>query len=137
MKLVINKCFGGFGLSEAGMRRYFELKGWPFYVEKHSSLCSTYWKVPPEDRPIQPEPWTAAPIEDRHRYNFEHAQKSVYEGDIQRDDPELVRVVEELGSAANGSCAELTVVEIPDGTEWQIEEYDGNEHVAETHRTWR
>ena len=136
MKLVINTRFGGFGLSEKAMRRYFELKGWPLYVEKHGSLHSTYWKVPPEDQPIQPEPWETAPLEDRHRYNFEHKQKSVYEGDIQRDDQELVRVVEELGSAANGPFAELTVVEIPDGVEWKIEEYDGNEHVAEKHRTW-
>lgn len=27
MKVVINKCHGGFGLSEAGCRRYAELKG--------------------------------------------------------------------------------------------------------------
>ena len=136
MKLVINTCFGGFGLSEKAMRRYFELKGWPLYVEKHGSLHSTYWKVPPEDRPIQPEPWTSAPLEDRQRYNTEYVKKSVYDGDIPRDDPHLVRVVEELGREADGPHASLSIVEIPDGVEWQIEEYDGNEHVAEKHRTW-
>jgi hypothetical protein len=45
-------------------------------------------------------------------------------------------VVLELGEAANGRCAELKVVEIPDDVEWQIEEYDGLEWVAEKHRTW-
>ena len=35
-----------------------------------------------------------------------------------------------------GCCSRLKVVEIPDGIEWQIEEYDGKEWVAETHRTW-
>jgi hypothetical protein len=41
-----------------------------------------------------------------------------------------------LGDAANGACAELAVIEVPDGVEWAISEYDGNEHVAEVHRTW-
>lgn len=26
--------------------------------------------------------------------------------------------------------------EVPDDVQWQIEEYDGREWVAETHRTW-
>jgi hypothetical protein len=44
--------------------------------------------------------------------------------------------VESLGALANGYCAELKVVEIPDGVEWSIHEYDGSEWVAEAHRTW-
>ena len=53
-----------------------------------------------------------------------------------RNHPMVVRVVEELGSAANGRCAELTVVEIPDDVNWEISEYDGMERVAEKHRSW-
>jgi hypothetical protein len=49
----------------------------------------------------------------------------------------LVRVVEELGIAANGWAANLGIVEIPEGISWYIEEYDGFEWVAESHRTWR
>ena len=56
--------------------------------------------------------------------------------DIERSDPALIQVIEELGKAANGSYADLRVVEIPDDVEWHIEEYDGLEHVAENHRTW-
>lgn len=137
MKVVINTCFGGFSLSHAAMLRYFELKGWPCYVENAGSFSATYWKVPPEERPVRPKPWSAAPIEDRQRYNEAYERSAVYDGDITRNDPDLVRVVDELGSAAGGSYAELEVVEIPDGVEWYIEEYDGNEHIAESHRTWR
>lgn len=53
-----------------------------------------------------------------------------------RDGELLVKVVETLGEKASGECAELKVVEIPDEVEWIIEEYDGNEWVAEVHRTW-
>ena len=93
MKIVINKCYGGFSLSPAGRKRFWELG------------C----KLAEYD---------------------EAARRST------RNDPLLVQVVEELGEAANGSFADLKVVEIPDGVEWTVEEYDGLEWIAEVHRTW-
>jgi hypothetical protein len=56
--------------------------------------------------------------------------------DLKRDDPILIQVVKELGKEANGSCAELEIVEIPDGINWEIDEYDGMERVEEAHRSW-
>jgi hypothetical protein len=91
MKIVVNRCFGGFGLSEAA---YKELN----------------------------IPWDG--------YGF------AFRGDEERCDPALVACVAKLGKAANGRCAKLCVVEVPDDVEWQIEDYDGSEHVAEKHRTW-
>jgi len=58
------------------------------------------------------------------------------DSDIERDDPILIQVVEELGEKANGMCASLKIVEIPDDVDWEISEYDGNEHVAQKHQTW-
>ena len=60
----------------------------------------------------------------------------VYYWEIARNDPILVEVVEQLGEAANYKYSELKVVEIPDGVEWTVHEYDGMEWVAEAHRTW-
>jgi len=100
MKVVINECFGGFGLSDEAMQLYAAKKG----IELGEKLSYGYEKL--------------------------------WEGDIDRNDPVLVEVVEELGAKANGDCAELKVVEIPDGIVWHISEYDGVEHVAEYHRTW-
>lgn len=54
-----------------------------------------------------------------------------------RDDPILVKVVQDLGSRANGEGSKLKIVEIPDDVDWCIEEYDGVEHIAERHRTWK
>jgi hypothetical protein len=55
---------------------------------------------------------------------------------IPRDDQHLVRVVEELGTEANGHCAELKIVEIPIEVEWKIEKSGGIECVSEAHRIW-
>lgn len=59
-----------------------------------------------------------------------------YSREVDRDDPYLVTVVRELGMGANGDHANLKIVEIPGDVDWQIEEYDGNEWIAEVHRTW-
>jgi len=55
---------------------------------------------------------------------------------IDRSDPDLVAVVENLGEKSWGSWAELKVVEIPDDVIWEIGEYDGMEWVREVSRVW-
>ena len=58
-----------------------------------------------------------------------------------RTHPDLIDVVETLGPAANGVYARLKVVTItdPDITvdRLRLVDYDGYEHIAEVHRTWR
>ena len=93
MKIVINKCFGGFSLSQTALDWFVLIGG----------SRKTAWG--------------------RGR-------------DIKRDNPFLVDVVEKLGEQSWGGAAQLKVVEIPDNVEWEIEEYDGREWVAEKHRTW-
>ena len=56
--------------------------------------------------------------------------------DKNRADPKLVECVETLGERANGMCADLKVLDIPDDVEWEIQEYGGREWIAEKHRTW-
>lgn len=56
--------------------------------------------------------------------------------EVTRTDPDVVAVVESLGEKANGNCAKLKVVEIPDGVRWEIDEYDGIESVREVSQSW-
>ena len=89
MKIVINRCFGGFSLSE----KAYEFLG---------------------------KEW------DSYGYEFnEH-----------RTDPQLVECVEKLGDEANGRCARLKVIEIPDDVKWDIYNYDGLEFVYDVERVW-
>lgn len=139
MKVVINKCFGGFGLSDAAYEKLIEW-GVPVraYVQEQRD---------PKTRLYMPEPSNEGEVifdrdlEPKTRLSIAgRALSSRYWDTWTRDSrshPLVVRVVEELGEKANGRCADLRVVEIPDGTDYTIEEYDGNEHIAEAHRTWR
>lgn len=61
---------------------------------------------------------------------------SWYIRDADRDDPYLIKVINELGEEANSRFCTLKIVEIPADVEWEIGEYDGLEWVAEKHRTW-
>lgn len=55
---------------------------------------------------------------------------------IERTNPLLVKCVEINGDRSFGSCAKLEVVEIPDGVEFEIMDYDGMETIHEIHRSW-
>lgn len=53
-----------------------------------------------------------------------------YNEESRRSDPKLIEVVETLGDDANGMCANLEVVDIPDdATDFIIHDYDGYETV--------
>ena len=136
-KIVINNCYGGFGLSEAGMQAYAARKGLTLYPEK-DVLFTRYWTVPPEQRvtQIKNEQWAKITTAELSAYSKAYASQTINHIYFSRDDPDLVAVVEELGNLANGLHADLKVVEIPDGVVWKIANYDGLEHVAEVHRTW-
>ena len=140
MKIVINQCYGGFGISHEAAMRYFEIKGITVYPE-HSKDCWgfwTYWTVSPENRPETKEgdAFRAMTMAEKREYNKAYSEQTVHEREIERNDPALIQAVEELGKKSWGEYAELAVVEIPDDIEWDIHEYDGMEHVAEKHRTW-
>lgn len=51
--------------------------------------------------------------------------------DGSRANPDLIAVIEELGSErASGRCAQLKVIDIPDdATDWELNEYDGAEEI--------
>lgn len=139
-KIVINVCYGGFGLSDAAMREYAKRKGIKLYVEgvTNGLLRPIYWIVPESERVKMPfgKDWDDLTEDERHEYSTRHNKEILYDRDIPRDDPDLVAIVEEMGEGANDECADLKIVEIPESVNWYIEEYDGNEHVAEKHRKW-
>ena len=141
IKVVINNCFGGFGLSKEACQLFWNIKGQQVWIEEDIKFKSiglfTVWLVPPEERiESKEESFYEMSMDERKDYNEKCSLQTWCGREVGRDDPTLIQVVEQLGDAANGSHAELRIVEIPDGVNWYIEEYDGLEHVAERHRIW-
>lgn len=93
--VVINRCYGGFSLSDEAIKLWAEKK------EKLSGV-------------------PAFPKNEHHQGR-----------NVARDDPCLIEVVRELGPRANGRCAELQIVTVPERYRdtWKIGEYDGFEHL--------
>lgn len=147
MKVVINKCYGGFSLSHKAIMEYAKLKGFKLYPfvekrDKDGNLLQVKDKSGTSSFRFESYKGGKAFIV---YYSKKPLNKDgTYDGnlffsprDMERNDPALIKVVEKLGEKANGNCAELSIIEIPDGSmEWTIEEYDGIEHIAEKHRTW-
>lgn len=100
-KIVINRCYGGFSLSDEATREYLRRTGRQWTEGEPSVFGSVHFEVVGEPA------W--------------------YMRDIERTDPVLVAIVEEWGDAANGLCAALKVVDLPAGTRYRISEYDGFE----------
>jgi hypothetical protein len=102
-KVVYNSCYGGFSLSREAILRAREISGDPKWGGSK----------------IKGDEWSPGKPVDRD-YGF-------IDG-IQRHDPVLVQVVEELGSKASGGLSNLKIEDIS-GTVYRIDEYDGNESV--------
>ena len=144
MKVVINKCFGGFGLSAQATKELAKLNGKECYFFT-GGLGEPYEEITLEEANTGVF-WVAFSVKDPNTYiktgeeekeNVRYMEMSLNDWGLERSDPKLIQVVEKLGSKqASAGHAELTIVEIPDGIQWHVEEYDGNEHIAEDHRTW-
>jgi len=83
MKIVINRCYGGFGLSNIAIKMLKNIK---------------------------------------NDNNFDVRG-------VDRTDKDLIDIVEKLGEKANAQFSKLSIVEIPDGIEYEITNYHGIETV--------
>ena len=144
MKVVINTCYGGFGLSDAA---YEQLHAWGVpiqkYVEQEQDEATGLYKPQPLNAGEVIFDSDLTPAEENSisalYWKYRGISQRYWDGGWTKDRSHslVLRVVEELGEKANGLHAKLSIVEIPDGTDYEIDEYDGIEHIAEKHRTWR
>lgn len=140
MKIVINKCYGGFGLSAKAEDLYAEKSQFKLYRYKQTkfSHCDgeeLHEKIMEDDMTMFVHTYTKD-----HGESFSKLENKDdgywYSGTLERTDPLLVEVVEALGKEADGDCAELKVVDIPDNISYEISDYDGIESIEEVHKSW-
>jgi len=143
MKIVINRCHGGFGLSPTALhwlhargcegiatpvKEYYGPK-WNDKASEDLKAWNKWWKDlnRPRENPIF---MTVFSLDEQYVLN---------DSGVKRDDPLLIRCINELGvEEVNGRFAELVIVEVPDyvGSNWYIHDYDGAEAVHENHQSW-
>lgn len=140
MKLVVNRCYGGFGLSDKAIEMVMKRKGLNCFRYKQTK----YKYSDGREEFTRCEAFDNDDMFGTH-YQTEDLGEKVsklsnetywYYGRLERDDDDLIAVVEELGKEANGRFAQLEVVEIPDGVNWELDDYDGIETIHEVHRIW-
>lgn len=132
MKLVINNDYGGFGLSPKGLKRYLELKGKQayFYIQTSYHFLADGARFSRVDNIEHMNTlFFYCTTRDQGAIVSDYPEDVVYDGEIERNDPILVQVVEELGSEASRSYAHLVVKEIENGRWYKITEYDGFESI--------
>lgn len=126
MKVVINKCYGGFGISDEAYDWLIQNKNWKvtdFLEDGHGYKDRTADLVINDDYK-------------KNRFRSKYYLIRDTDENSFRTNPDLIEAVETLGKKAYGQFASLAIVEIPDNVEWEIGEYDGTEWIQELHRRW-
>jgi hypothetical protein len=144
MKIVVNRCFGGFSLSTLAVLEYCKLAGIKVfcYVDDQDRTARFDKRKFVKIDPLKSGAdhfmtyWLKTDLGEVVGNKEFNGADWLHDREIDRDDPFLIEVVEKLGDKANGRCAELEIVEIPDGVDWEIDEYDGSESIHEKHRSW-
>lgn len=128
MKIILNKCFGGFGLSTEAYKLYAEKigkeiyeyyqdykKGFHYFIKGSNGLCKFYF---------------TKDFGEEIKLNDEEYNKYCLNlSDEKRTDKILIEVVEELKERANNGFSDLEIIEIPNNCYYKIDEYDGVETI--------
>ena len=121
MKVAVNKCYGGFRLSDKAWELLTKLDFAEGNQREMAIMKEMGHTFDPRQTPLA-----------HMRYDVES-----YRNEAEwRQNPKLIRVIEELGEGASGDGAQIVIVEIPLGIEWFIQEHDGVESIHEKHRKW-
>jgi len=133
-EVVINTCYGGFGLSDEAYEELIKL-GVP--TRKYSPELKDEKVI--FDRKLTPKGESV--LNDVLYWDRQGKSKLAqryWDAWIQydRENPLLIQVIKKLGTKANGPYSDLKIVKIPAYIDYVIEEYDGVEHIAESHRVW-
>ena len=137
-KIILNKCYGGFGVSSKGYKLYAEKLNLPIfrydtYLDPNSKKI-TYKKVSLDSKESVFVDYVTKDLGDEVEYVKDKLDLDTHH----REDPLLIEVVEELGKDANTSYSDLVIVEVPDDVaeDYMIDDYDGVETLHKRVQVW-
>lgn len=137
-KVILNKCYGGFDVSDEGYRLYAKKKGLELfaYESDYSKRPITYTKVDLPTRNIFVF-YSTKDLGDVSTGDDVFKNRLDLNEEL-REDETLLEVVEELGEKASGTFGKLVIVEIPDDVaeDYVIDNYDGIEVLHQRVKEW-
>ena len=109
-KIAYNACHGGVHLSDKAFEALLDRKGieWEHGTIKYGEY--EYWK--------------------KGQMDDDAAFLCLYDFINDRRDPDLIAVIETLGSEADGRGSFLKIRDLPAGTKYYIREHDGSETIV-------
>ena len=136
MRIVISKWYP-FEISHNGIKRYAEIKGIELYpyCPLNRNKPSDYFLLTETDdiNPNESVHWATRKLDPM---TYEKLMKYEFWGqDIERNDPALIQMVEELGKESS-PFSELKIIEIPDDVDFKIICCDDAEMVVDKNRVW-
>lgn len=130
-KVLLNKCYGGFGVSDAAYQLYAKEKGltlFKYIMETDEQGRVIYKKTENTKNVIYFTQDMGNNVEiseeDFRTYNL-------YLNGNYREDLALIEAVERLGEAANTDYSNLIIVRVPADMVYVIDDYDGRETLHE------
>lgn len=146
MKIVINKCWGGFGISNEAILELINMKSKIVDKEKIKKYYGgdnpnfeRDWQEEWHKDKIRLKPFKSGffihPYLDGILYDNEFVY-SIYNDDNIRSNPDLIKVIKKLKDKASGKYSKLVIVEIPNKVKFKINNYDGMESIHEKHKVW-
>ncbi|MCD6346411.1 MAG: hypothetical protein J7L96_03220 [Bacteroidales bacterium] len=136
MRIVISNWYP-FEISHNGIKRYAEIKGIELYpyCPLDRNKPSDYFLLTETDdiNPNESVHWATRKLDPM---TYEKLMKYEFWGqDIERNDPALIQMVEELGKESS-PFSELKIIEIPDDVDFKIIFYNDSEIVIDKYRMW-
>jgi len=138
-KVILNKCYGGYGFSVKAHKEYCKAKNIPCYVyvytcDTNNSSILVKWDT--DDEPNTAFIWYITK-DNVNKLDDIHDEDMILLERVSREDSTLIDIVERLGKEANSRYSELKIVEIPNSIkEYVIDDYDGYETLHEKVQVW-
>lgn len=131
MKVVINCCYGGFGLSTFAYKELLKRKGKECYFY-NAEWGVGYTRI--DDDPDNRNKYFLVTVSTKDYGKFtekiDNEHHVYYDGEDIRTDSDLIAMIEEFGSEkCSERYAKLEIVDVPSGAYYRIDEYDGYESI--------
>ena len=135
-KVILNKCFGGFGLSKEAYELYAKKKGISVFHYTQENLKKEIYTYATDDNRTFDFYFTKDFGDNVYISDEDFKEYFLNLDEKFREDKTLIEVVEELGEKANAFYSNLKIVEIPDDLDYAIDNYDGIETLHQKVQEW-